>query len=249
MAFRTPLEIAVHRLRQQDAGRALIRVRRPSGDVQTYHSLHEVPAEYRALIEGLFHDERLPDLEPWFDGESPRERSRPPARSRRRRVRQRRNDRELILTYYWLEIMPVLGAALLTGFSAWWAWKLLAGRGWVGFLPLALAGCGLGVYWFLAFLLNHTTLRADNHGLTVRHGPLPWPGSRFLPRNDIRQLYVTMHRGRRSGLNYRLMAMLSFQNVVLLPHVRSAEEALYFERAIERRLGIEDRPVPGPQYR
>jgi hypothetical protein len=244
----TPLEITVHRVRRQGAERALIRVRHSSGDGQTYHSLAEVPAEYRALIEGLFHDERLADLESRFDDDRPREGARPPAHPRRR-VRQRRSARELVLTYSWFEILPVLGAALVAGYCAWWSWKLLTGRGWIGFLPLALAGCGLGVYWFLAFLLNHTTLRADHHGLTVRHGPLPWPGSHFLPRDDIVQLYVTMHRGRRSGISYRLRAMLPLQTVVLLPHVRSAEEALYFERAIEKRLGIEDQPVPGPQYR
>jgi hypothetical protein len=147
-----------------------------------------------------------------------------------------------------LNFLPLVGAGILAGFSAWWMWKILAGRGWMGFLPVALAGGELGVYWFLAFLLNRTTLRADDRGLDVRHGPLPWPGSRYLPRDQILQLYVTMHRTRRN-INYRLMAMLPFHNAVLLRHVRTPEEALYFERALEKRLGIEDQPVPGPQYR
>lgn len=236
---RKQVSFNVLRCRKGDDETVRITVRNPSGSEQTYDSLEEVPDGYRAIVEPFFRAESLPDpnVQPTCQRRTPRP----------KRVRSRQGENDLEIAYYWLDIMAAIGGAIVAGFSFWWTNKLIAGQWWI-LLPFPLAGCMLGIYWTLTFLINRTMLRADDRGLDIRHGPLFWPGSRFIPRQDIEQLFVSIHP-RRYGFTYRLQAFLPHGNVVLVRDIRAPEEARSMERAIERRLGIKDRPVPGPQYR
>ena len=56
-------------------------------------------------------------------------------------------------------------------------------------------------YATLCGFMNRTVLRVSGGELTVRHGPLPFPGNRQVLTADIKQLYCTetIHRGKRSS--------------------------------------------------
>lgn len=74
--------------------------------------------------------------------------------------------------------------------AMWWFaydWEVL---GSVVFnLPIVAAGALS--YWFVADLLNTTTLHISDGVLRVRHGPLPWFGNRATARlSDLEQLYT-----------------------------------------------------------
>ncbi len=132
---------------------------------------------------------------------------------------------------------------------------------WLPYL-LLLPGVGLA-YWAVCGFVNRTVIRAGET-LSIRHGPLPWPGNRRLPADQVRQLYVRRrssyhyhrHHRRRGDVSYvdvdgpvvhtwfELRAVLADgSSLTLLPAIEDEEEALYLERAIESALGLENRPV------
>ena len=129
---------------------------------------------------------------------------------------------------------------------------------------LLLPGVGLA-YWAVCGFVNRTVICAGGT-LSIRHGPLPWPGNRRLPADQVRQLYVRRrtsyryrhrhhhhHRGRTTCVDvggpvvrtwFELRAVLADgSSLTLLPAIEDEEEALYLERAIESALGLENRPV------
>lgn len=56
--------------------------------------------------------------------------------------------------------------------------------------PLAHVAVGIGLtYSTLAGLLNTTRLSARERTLTIRHGPVPWPGNRTVQAWDLERLY------------------------------------------------------------
>lgn len=110
--------------------------------------------------------------------------------------------------------------------------------------PLLHVAAGVGMTWFtLASFVNTTTLVAGPNGITVRHGPVPWPGSRDIPRGQASQLYCRMHRGSKGGRTYDLwIATADGRRSKLLGFGAEREHCLWFEQEIEASLGIRDRP-------
>jgi hypothetical protein len=104
----------------------------------------------------------------------------------------------------------------------------------------------LPTYAALSGLLNRTEITVDRDTLSVRHGPLPTPGTRELPAVAVRQLFVVEQRGNKGGVWYELRVVVAQGPVVALARgLTNPQQALYLERAIEDHLGIEDRPVEG----
>jgi hypothetical protein len=111
----------------------------------------------------------------------------------------------LLIVYRWFASWSVWSVVLGTGilFYAFfidetvseYTWRLLENpqqRPWVW---TGLAGLWLVVHYVpLAHLLNRTTIRLRHGILTVRHGPLPWPGNRTLPWSSVKQVYVKKRR-------------------------------------------------------
>lgn len=116
--------------------------------------------------------------------------------------------------------------------------------------PLLHVAAGVWLtYSTLAGFLNTTVLRLDRGELSVRHGPLPWPGTQRLPVHSLSQLYceekVTRTRNGPSH-SYGLSAVLTTgEKRKLLGGLDSADVPRYFEHALEERMGIQDRPVAG----
>lgn len=123
-----------------------------------------------------------------------------------------------------------------------------------GWLTLAFPGLhllvGLAVgYAALACLLNTTRVDASRHGLAVAHGPLRWPGTRTWARGELTQLFgqqqVTKAKNTRS-VRWHLMALdARGEQVRVLDVLDTADQVLWLEQALEKRLGIPDAPVEG----
>jgi hypothetical protein len=135
----------------------------------------------------------------------------------------------------------------------WWVVFLDGVPWWVVFLVTIPVGVWLS-YVNLAMYLNRTVIKVSQGRLTVRHGPLPWPGRRDLDTCDLEQLfcqektlpifggtvYHTVGGVLKGGRQVTLLSPIG-----LFRQVMGRNEALFVEQVIEKYLGIEDRPVGG----
>jgi hypothetical protein len=125
--------------------------------------------------------------------------------------------------------------------------------------PLGHVAIGVGLTYFcIASFLNTTTMIVREGSLSLRHGPLYWPGNLTLATDDIEQLYVKSILGRHStrhgdyshpgriSVAGRLMAVMSDNKEQV---VWNSESDLAVLRCIEQRvelfLGIEPHAVAG----
>jgi hypothetical protein len=116
--------------------------------------------------------------------------------------------------------------------------------------PLLHVGVGIAVtYTTICGFVNTTRIAIENGALSVRHGPLPWPGNRDVAIASIAQLFCREHVGSKGSRRYSVNALLKQgTTTTLLKGLTDAEQALYVEQLVEKRLGIVDAPVAG-EYR
>ncbi len=110
---------------------------------------------------------------------------------------------------------------------------------------LLILFCG---WWFPALSRNSTRITVRDGRLTVRHGPVPWPGKRDLDRRDIEQVYATAPGTEKAaGRGVRLKVRLApkGKQVTLIRRLPSLEAAWFLEQELERELGIRDTAEPG----
>jgi hypothetical protein len=112
----------------------------------------------------------------------------------------------------------------------------------------AIAGAFLS-YIAAASFLNTTRIAVDRDTLTVRHGPLPWPGAREIRIDRIEQFFTKekMHRGKH-GVSYTYEVHVNERGEEprkIVSGLRNKEQALFIEQALERHLHLADTPVPG----
>jgi hypothetical protein len=116
-------------------------------------------------------------------------------------------------------------------------------------VPLLHVAAGVFVtYSALTGLFNHSEIMVRDGTLSVRHGPLPWPGNIALATSELRQLFVRqrVHRGKNgTSTTYALCADVGGIARDLLRSLRSQDEARYLEQTIEAHLSIEDDPSAG----
>ncbi len=117
--------------------------------------------------------------------------------------------------------------------------------------PIAHVAIGVGLtYYTISGLLNRTVLKVASGTLTVRHGPLPWPGNHTIETAQLEQLYCTEHvstsKQGGSTTHYRVNAALADgRKLRLLSGMSEVEQALFIEQKLEDHLGIKDQAVPG----
>ena len=118
--------------------------------------------------------------------------------------------------------------------------------------PIAHVAVGVGLtYYTVAGFVNRTVIEAAMNQLRVWHGPIPWPGNCVIPTSDLEQLYCQMdvhHHSNNSGpgFSYRVNAILAGgKKIKLVSGLTDADQALFIEQQIEKRLGIADRTVGG----
>jgi hypothetical protein len=116
--------------------------------------------------------------------------------------------------------------------------------------PLLHVAVGVGLaYYTLAGFINRTRIEVSRDLLTIRHGPLPWPGNQTLNGRHLKQLYVEESVRTNKGnttVSYLVMALdRRDHKVKLLSDLDDKNDALFLEQELERHLGIEDSPVRG----
>lgn len=116
--------------------------------------------------------------------------------------------------------------------------------------PIGHLAVGVGLSYFtLCLFLNRTVVSIAGGLLTVRHGPLPWPGNRELPVDDLEQLYCeeVISRGKNgTSRTWKVHALdRRGAQVTLLSGLDDRTQARFIEQTVEEWLEIEDRPVEG----
>lgn len=137
-------------------------------------------------------------------------------------------------TLFWNAIM--VGAAQSAG---WYA--LLLPHVWVG--------VGLA-YFCLALLINSSTVRVAEGMLHVRHGPLPWLGTRAIPVGELSQLFVVEKRGQKGSVRYELCGLgRDGKRQSIISGLPDADAARFLEARLEHVLSIVNQPVDGEMRR
>jgi hypothetical protein len=164
-----------------------------------------------------------------------------------------------LLRISWRWFSPVL--ILLTFFCLFWdsvlvLWYTLAifARDTPIFFlvfPILHVMVGVGLtYRVIAGYFNTTRVEVTRRSLSIVHGPLPWKGNHTLEASGLKQLYckqnVSKGKNDSETITYELKALTrDGQTLTLLDGLEEAQQALYLEDQLERRLGIENVPVPG----
>jgi hypothetical protein len=154
--------------------------------------------------------------------------------------------------FTWAAIFMVIFCVVWDGFLvAWYVVGMAAGAPLIMLLfPILHVAAGVFItYLTISLFVNRTVIRVAGGELTIRHGPLPWFGNHTLFGGDLEQLYCEekMHRGKNStSTTYSVGAILrGGEKKELLSGLETPDQALYIEQQLERKLGIEDRPVSG----
>ncbi len=163
----------------------------------------------------------------------------------------------LTLTRRWFNF----GAIFLTFFCLFWDGFLVV---WYGaalmspqfnlimvLFPLGHVAVGVFLtYTTLALYLNSTVLTMTRHDVSIKHGPLKWPGNQTVPLGDVDQFYSEEIRGSKGSRSYNLSALLkNGAKIRLLTGLTDGQSALFFEQQLEQWFGITDRPVEGELQR
>jgi hypothetical protein len=157
----------------------------------------------------------------------------------------------------WRWYSPVLFGLLFfcvawDSFLLFWYGAALAGDApWIMIVfPLAHVAVGVGLtYYLIAGFLNRTYVEVSRAQLSIRHAPMPWPGNLDVPGRALTQLYSTeeIRRGKNGTTTTYALNAIDRSGVKrkLLKGLTEIEQVLWLEQALERQLGIEDRPVEG----
>lgn len=126
--------------------------------------------------------------------------------------------------------------------------------------PIGHVAVGVGLTYFcVATFLNRTTLSIQDGFLSLRHGPMFWPGQFVLPVDDIEQFYVKSLARRMTYDSPGMATGMATVNISgqLMAVLKSGGErkvwgqeldpgvVRYLEHCLEEFLGIEDRRVAG----
>ena len=146
----------------------------------------------------------------------------------------------------WYSAVLGLGFGGLGGNNGPQGWALV----FMALFPILHVAVGVGLtYFVLASFVNRTWVRVDRGELTIRHGPVPFPGNKTLLTADIKQFYCTEtvnNRRNNCSVTYELNAVAADGGKVkLLSALDEIEQALYLEQRLESFLGIVNERVPG----
>ncbi len=119
-------------------------------------------------------------------------------------------------------------------------------------LPFGSLHAAVGLFLTYTVLANHinkTSITVDRENVSVKIGPLPWPGNHLIKSSDVTQLYsksvITRNRNSESE-HFEVHAVLKNRtHLCLAKTLEEMEQAFYIEQKIEDFLKIEDEPVRG----
>lgn len=111
------------------------------------------------------------------------------------------------------------------------------------FFPLIFAVPAMWMMYFgLAGMVNRTRITLSLKGISVRHGPLPWPGNIRLERADLKQFHVKTNFEKGALSNYRIQALLRDDRIVDVvngPRM-SKQQAAYIQSALGQAFRVTD---------
>jgi hypothetical protein len=165
----------------------------------------------------------------------------------------------LLFSYRWFTwgfIFLALFAVFWDGFLVFW-YSIAASQDAplvMLLFPILHVLVGIGItYYALAGFYNKTHVLVGEGKVTIRHLPLPWPGSKTLQASDLTQLYSQERVIRtRNGtqLKYQLNAIdRNNKKITLLGNLTAPDQVRFLEHKIEEYLGIRDLPVEGEMPR
>jgi hypothetical protein len=170
------------------------------------------------------------------------------------RITMTRQGTHLELTRKWFSgkyVFLIAFALFWDGFLVFW-YSMVGGRvdSPVFWFPMIHVGVGVFVtYSAVAGLLNRTLIRVSRSEVSIKHGPVPWPGNKAMTGADLKQLYCKecVSRSRNgTSLTYELQAIThSGRTIKLVGGMDTSEQALYLEQEMEKYLGIADEAVKG----
>ena len=104
--------------------------------------------------------------------------------------------------------------------------------------PLIHVSVGiLLTYMAITGLFNTTRIQITVNKLSIKHGPLPWPGNQIIDAGQIEQLFCmkfAVHARLKNG-----------KTIILIGSLSEYEQARYLEQKLEEVLKIIDVVVPG----
>ena len=142
-------------------------------------------------------------------------------------------------TLFWNGIMTAMAFGVTEGMQH--PERLLFGL----VVPHVWVGVGLA-YYCVALFFNSTTVNVTEGTLHVKHGPLPWRGTRAVPVRELEQLFVVEKRGNKGSLSYELCSLSrDGRRQSLVTGLDKESSARFLEVRLEQAMGIVDRPVEG----
>ncbi|MET0398886.1 MAG: hypothetical protein ABW277_18990 [Longimicrobiaceae bacterium] len=180
----------------------------------------------------------------------PRERMKPP-----RSLAQETAGGRVTFRHRWFSpkfLFLVFFCVFWDGFLVFWYTLAIAGDAPLVFKLFPLIHVTVGAvltYYTIAGFVNTTTVMLDRGHLSVRHGPLPWPGKLDVDTSRFRQLYCEekVSRGKNGvSYTYDLKAVMSDgERRKIVSGLDSPDVPLYLEQQMEEWLKIRDEPVHG----
>ena len=154
--------------------------------------------------------------------------------------------------FSWKIVFMTFFCVVWDGFLVFWYAMAFAGDAPLLFklFPILHLAVGVGItYYTIAGYVNTTTVTLDRGRLTVRSGPLPWPGNLDIDTGRFRQLYCEekVSRGR-NGVSYTYdlkAVMADGGRLKIVSGLDSPDVPLYLEQQMEEWLRIRDEPVRG----
>ncbi|RDH84085.1 MAG: hypothetical protein DIZ80_08105 [endosymbiont of Galathealinum brachiosum] len=170
-------------------------------------------------------------------------------------IKLNRKAEELIITRTWFTISSVIILAAITGYFDVMIYQkadvpLLISNfqhqfQWYMLIPVIAIG-GLH-YALLVSLLNKTSIRITPYELSIKHFPIPFPGSMNILSENISQIFCTREESSSmsdsAGRKVKFYLNVKMNNDAiqkLLTVQSSATQILFMEQEIENFLGIED---------
>jgi len=107
---------------------------------------------------------------------------------------------------------------------------------------------------FIAYLTSKTVLTVSPRGIQIHDRKWLWPRRIWVPTEDVAQVFsvkqkhkvATRYYDERSFYRYYLYCQNNYgDRALLVPQLETRSMALYLEQAVEKHLGIQDRPVRG----
>lgn len=137
----------------------------------------------------------------------------------------------------------------------WYSMAFGIGAPWIFVVfPIVHLAVGVGLtYLVVACFFNSTTIAVADGRLSVRNGPLPWPGGAEFETADFDQIYCEEKVRRNDGTDHRSYAVYALTRGgtkrKLLDGLTDADQAVFVEQRLEDFLKIKDRPVDGEMPR